>query len=298
MFSLVIPIGPQHDNLRRFCEIALPSYQRFLNLHSIATIHIVVPATITDQVSDYIHLTTTSTALANRIVVWTDEEVLNGTGVVVEDVPGWVRQQLIKLHIVSKITTKYYIPIDADHFLVHPLDVRDLIVNGRAVYSAEPWQTSNGVQYSQNSNWWTQSCALLQQPLYVVESDQHLMGVTPQILYSHVVRDLLAHLRQLYGVSYVHNMVANKFTEFTLYWIFIKQRDLADIHYTTNGTPLWQHDLLRNVLHPTLYTEYMHAQLTLAFTEPKTYFAVAQSYLGVPVDCIRVVTDKYLLPIK
>ncbi len=47
------------------------------------------------------------------------------------------------------------------------------------------------------------------------------MGVTPQILIKNIVIELLHYIENLYECKWDQLLARKKFTEFTLYWIFV-----------------------------------------------------------------------------
>lgn len=186
-------------------------------------------------------------------------------------IKGWYKQQLIKLCISRLVETPYYLVVDADMYLNFDLVLTE---GNRILYHSEPWQTSNNELYSTNSNWWNSSLKLLQLNIDIT-SDTALMSVTPQVLVTEYVKDLLKYLKELYGVNWMVMLCNGEFTEFTLYWLYLKSINKTGIYCKSKDRQLWAHDIKRNIL-----TYMSESEQLEALTSPReTCFTVVQSYL-------------------
>ena len=95
---------------------------------------------------------------------------------------GWFVQQLIKLAIAERVTTRFYLTLDADVICVRPTRYDDLVPDGRAVVqTARP----------NHPEWNDDAERVLALPR---SGRQH--AVTPALLARDAVRDLAAHLER------------------------------------------------------------------------------------------------------
>lgn len=119
---------------------------------------------------------------------------------------GWRYQQLLKLHVAHVVSTPWFLLMDADCFPCRPLKDDDLIVDGKCACSMISWDVS--------PEHWRKDVSKI---IPFGQSDR-LLGVTPQILHTPVVTDMLRE----HG-STITNV---KFTEFFLYWAYLRKHQL------------------------------------------------------------------------
>jgi hypothetical protein len=147
---------------------------------------------------------------------------------------GWFVQQFIKLAYAQRCATSYYVTLDADVFLIKPLD-ETVFRNGLAPAKYEPAELHRG--------WWEMSAKALQFPLTAMEFDaKRAFGVTPAFLDAGVVRELISRLDEIAAhnneqdwVNYLCNRtdIQNScWTEYSLYWtMLINRHDPAKFYY-------------------------------------------------------------------
>ena len=274
MYTIVMPIKIGAGNgYQIFSKLGLKSYEKYLDTKRLVQFIIVAPA---QDIPELIKLTNNSN-IPFKIL---PEECLIKPHILYET-QGWFKQQLIKLLVASKVLTRHYLIVDSDMYLTQRLEYTDLFHNGRIKYNYEPWQTENSKQFSQNSKWWEGSCDVLGEDVSGLFGQEKLMSVTPEVLITDLVAGLIGELEHRHGFSNWEKIVCDKkFTEFTLYWLYIRKKGLEDL-YTTEGFPLWKHDLDRNILHP----EHISVEnITRSFTERGSFFGVIQGYLDIPLE--------------
>lgn len=278
-YSIVMPLKINALNSYKiFTEISLPLYNKFLETEYLDYFYIICPETDIPYISKY---TDKYPNIPFKFIL--ESSILHEN---INDVDGWLKQQIIKLVIANVIKTQYYLIVDSDLYLNQPFTYKDLFDDGKLKYSYEPWQTENGKFYSTNSNWWGSSCNILEYPVYKLYDQKELMGVTPQIIITSKVNDLIGYIINKYGKNWQNILCDIKFTEYTLYWIFLLMNN--DTHlYTTSGKALWKHDLSRNILH--YYSECEQKNIVLrSICDRDTYFSVIQSYLPINIDVIKM----------
>ena len=93
---------------------------------------------------------------------------------------GWFVQQLAKLAIADRISTRFYLTLDADVICVRPTRYEDLVVDGRALVQTTP---------PNHPEWNDDAERVLDLP-----RSGRQYGVTPALLSSEAVRRLTRHL--------------------------------------------------------------------------------------------------------
>ena len=192
---------------------------------------------------------------------------------------GWLKQQILKLAVSSIVMTDHYLVVDSDHFLTKPFGIKDIFQNDKVLYHTEPWQTENSDRYSVNSEWWINSATILNQKELPING---LMSVTPQVLITQVVKDLVGYVSN----TLIHDpknidstdawqkfLCERNFTEFTLYWVFLLKTNRTNLYEETKT--LWAHDHEVNVLR----TECNKNKVGNALKLQKTSFSVIQGYI-------------------
>ena len=101
-------------------------------------------------------------------------------------VSGWRKQQLIKLAVSTIMNTEYYITFDADVLFKKNLANDDLFADGKAIIHTQSKMS--------RPKWWNGSAKILNVAPNLLEVG---MGVTPAILHTKSVRNLLEHLSDL-----------------------------------------------------------------------------------------------------
>ena len=109
---------------------------------------------------------------------------------------GWFRQQIVKMYISKKITTKFYICLDSDLLCIKPTTYHDLIKNGKPGINMEP--------KSHHSYWWDESRKVLK-----AEASPHTIGMSSStnIFFTQIARDLINYIEITYEKSFIRTLV-------------------------------------------------------------------------------------------
>jgi hypothetical protein len=271
MYSIIIPIKIYEDNstiytngFKLFKNIGIKSYKKFLGIENLEQIYLICPRiemkVLEELVNEYKQY---------PYKILPDEDFISNNTITQL---GWYKQQIIKLSISEIIKTKYYLVLDSDMYLNQSFKYDDLFFEEKIKYSSEPWQTKNNEKYSTNSNWWIGSCNVLNYDLEKIKVDD-LMGVTPQLLITDVVKSLITNIKSINNDWQLY-LCNNKFTEFTLYWIYILLKEYKDL-YTNKGYPLWKHDLNTNILTYNCDRQ----KVKNSFVNSISFFSVIQGYI-------------------
>lgn len=282
-FSIIMPLKINELNsFKIFSEISLPLYSKFLNCEELDYFYIICP------LSDITPLQKYTRIYPNIPFKYIDENILISSNI--HNLEGWYKQQIIKLTISLILETKYYLVVDSDMYLKQPLSYDDLFDNSKIKYCFEPWQELNNKYFSTNSKWWLNSANILKFDITKLYNQNFLMGVTPQVLIVDEVRSLINYLNSIYGSDWQKIICEMKFTEYTLYWIYLIMKEKTNL-YTIDGYSLWKHDLERNILYYDT-EENMKNIVQKSIEDKKSYFSVIQSYLPVNIDAMKNIIFK------
>ena len=122
---------------------------------------------------------------------------------------GWHFQQILKLLVARFGQTEKYLLMDVDCLSINKINKDNLLPGGKSLMS---FKNYTGYQ----SRWVRESRKLLK-----LSKVRPMMGITPQILYKNIVLDLLQYLEDLYKIQSGKVLANNKFTEYSLYWIYL-----------------------------------------------------------------------------
>lgn len=96
--------------------------------------------------------------------------------------PGWFRQQIIKLHVPALLGFGGYLTLDSDIICVGDFDARTFVRGGRAL---SRWEPKSG------QDWWRNAAEVVGVPY---DSKSHGLSVTPNILHGDLASQALAHV--------------------------------------------------------------------------------------------------------
>lgn len=286
-YSIIMPLKINKSNsFRIFTEISLPLYNKFLETEYLDSFYIICPAIDIKILSKY---TDKYPHIPFKFIK--EDYIIHEN---ITEINGWLKQQIIKIAIASIITTQYYLIVDSDMYLNQTLRYEDLFQDGKVKYSYEPYQELNNKYYSTNSEWWKNSSKIVDYPLNKLFEDKYLMGVTPQVFITDKVKQIIKYLIFKYGQDWQKIICEMKFTEYTLYWLFMLQNNQTNL-YTIDGYPLWNHDLERNILY--YHTEEEQKIISKkSILENKSYFSVIQSYLPSNIDAMKNTIFSHIKP--
>tara|TARA_A100001037_G_scaffold306597_1_gene353133 strand:+ start:51343 stop:52155 length:813 start_codon:yes stop_codon:yes gene_type:complete len=133
---------------------------------------------------------------------------------------GWHYQQILKLGIAKFVITEKYLLMDADCFAIKNITEDVLIPNGKNLITFKSY-------YGYMGRWVRESSWLLKK-----SKVSPMMGVTPQIINTNIVLEMLDYLETEYDTSWNKILSHNKFTEYTLYWIYLSHKYESNDLYT------------------------------------------------------------------
>ena len=274
-YSIVLVIRPfshhadaQYNNIDRFLDIGMVTYEKFLNKEDLQEFFVIVPKA---------DVTSVQKRLQDAYPSW-PWRVINEDNLLHASIPpGWARQQTVKLAVSALVRTPTYLIIDDDTYLTKPLSISDM----RDPTSGKLLMNRTEIDFPFFFLW---SAQVLEADFDMVQDQPCHMAITPEIFVTQVVRDLVKHLVDKYGSAKEWQvfLVNNKYTEYCLYWIWLlmqnKHNELYDTitqkqlyGYATTGM---EHD--------------MSTQVKLSFQENANhYFSFVQSSLPISVTDIK-----------
>ncbi len=104
-----------------------------------------------------------------------------------KSVPGWFKQQIIKIAIADKIETDFYLTLDADVICTKPVYFQDLIKDGRAICYIHQTHTHH--------DWYGWAEEVLKM---TARNRDLLHNVTPAVMNKQGMLELQAYLTQVY----------------------------------------------------------------------------------------------------
>jgi hypothetical protein len=269
-YTIVIPINPKSELNRLY--YFFKSLKQYVYLPDVYKVYIITSNEVIEKIKKFNF----------NFLTFIDEEIIEPLKIPDK----WIYQQILKLKISKIIKTKYYLIIDDDMFLIKELCFNDFFDKGHIIYSHESFPHNNPPNYT-NKIWWENSCKLLKYPIDKLYNKNNLMSVTPQVMITNLVIELLDNLLKNWEYTY--------FTEYSLYWIYLIQQD-KEHFYTTNGNKLLEQNVLFNLLQFTEYNDSIHI-IKNALLEKKYHFLCIQSELnkyGFNINIYLPLIERYL----
>lgn len=221
VLPLRIDAQKRTSDLDRVERLLLPSFERFWEGPDRLEFLVVVPPADVDVVSARV-----VAASAFPIRVLSEDVVcpaLSGQ-------LGWHKQQILKLAAAKIVATTWYLTLDADVMLRRAASSDDLVRDGKAVFHAK--------RAARHWEWWTASRAILHSAVRI-DPEMEMMDVTPEILHRDTTLELLAEIGRrnevLDAERFLFQNRAVGWTEYSLYWLFVLERQLQDQLYRTSG---------------------------------------------------------------
>lgn len=147
---------------------------------------------------------------------------------------GWYKQQILKLAAARIVPTPWYLTLDADVMLRRAVSADELVRDGRAVFHSE--------RAAYHWEWWMASRAILRSPVQL-DPETRMMGVTPEVLHRETALELLAEIGRRNGAPEAERFLFENrdagWSEYTLYWLFVLERQLHDRLYRRDG-PMYE----------------------------------------------------------
>jgi len=283
-YSIVIPIRP--NTCIDQCKTYFKLLNKYLHFTDVYRIYVIT----SEEYGEIIKQNINSLEVCDKINFIDEVTLQNMDELPNVQIKNWYYQQLLKLKIASHIKTNYYLILDIDMFLIKPLKYEDMFFENKIIYAHECFPHNNPPGYT-NRKWWENSCNLFNISVEKLYDMKNLMGVTPQLLITNVVNELISFLIQKFGLEWEKVLMQHGFTEFSLYWIYILERNLDKL-YTVLGKPLLDVDEKENVLHHNT-NETIIKTIENAIENRTFHFLVVQGWLNIDFSVYS-----YLLPVN
>ena len=238
-FTLVLPfkLSGYHgaNELLRLTDILLPSLDKFLDSNAVHTFFIVCK----DDEVQIVKEALSGQKIPVNIEVRSENTLLKPE--TIANTKGWYIQQLIKLGVARVVATEYYLVLDADCFLTRYFTYTNLFHGDKLITNTESWTV--------HKDWWLNSLNIMEMSLEEI-SNNAVIAATPQSLKTGVVLELLDLLDHKAGrVGWEAYLSERKFTEFSLYWLFLIRNNLTHLYHSGNS-PVLLGNALWNLHHP------------------------------------------------
>jgi len=306
-YTLVLPIkinAHNTDNLQRFIQIQLRSLNKFLDVSSLYEFIIICKENEENIIQQ--ELAKHCSPLPIRLI----PENSLVKKIVISKISGWSLQQLIKLGVSRLIKTPLYLVLDADCFLTKNFSYENLFHQNKILINTQSWMA--------HPEWWLASREIIEEVTVTKIGSAPVMWVTPQILVTDIVCELIDNLSQKDEPLRWDEYLSDKlFTEFTLYWLFLLKTNRTDMyqlydsekvlldnaiwksHWENWSTLTW---LLKNLLSNNhrkksrLKNAIISLQIKTAFeSNDRFYFSLIQSNIkDISIESLIEETNKYL----
>jgi hypothetical protein len=238
-FTLVLPfkISGYHgaNELGRLTGILLPSLYKFMDTNAVHTFFIICK----DNEVETVEAALAGKNISIHIQVRSENTILKPE--TIANTKGWYIQQLVKLGVAKIITTEYYLVLDADCFLTRSFSYESLFCDHKLITNTESWTV--------HKDWWLNSLDILEMSVDQI-SNNPVIAATPQTLKTGLVRQLLDFIDEKAGhIGWETYLSERKFTEFSLYWLFLIRHNLTHL-YHSGSSPVLLGNALWNLYHP------------------------------------------------
>jgi hypothetical protein len=197
--------------------------------------------------------------------------------------PGWFRQQIIKLYVPSKLGFGGYLTLDSDVACVDDFDATTFVRDGRAL---SRWESKG--QHS----WWQSAAKIVGVPY---DAHAHGLSVTPNILHGDLARQALKHFQRgpvdtmtMLGFELVRGIGTIPWTEYSLYTSVAElNRNLLDYH--VHWDPCYFSNIQLFSAQSCIWSadDFERLGKRPNGSDPGGKFIVVQSHAGVPLDQVR-----------
>lgn len=203
--------------------------------------------------------------------------------------PGWFRQQIVKLYVPARLGFGGYLTLDSDIVCVGDFDRRTFVREGRAV---SRWEPKSG------QAWWRNVAGSIGVPY---DRQGHGLSVTPNILHSDLAFQALAHMANgaIDATAQLWLRLARRigtvpWTEYSLYTSVaeLKGNLLAyhqhwdscyggDVHLFSERSCVWEAD------------DFVRLAGLPQGSDPGGTFIVVQSHANIPVERVRSYSQRF-----
>lgn len=258
-----------HNNFKRFFKIGGPFLKRFLRWKDVATFWVVLPR---DEMQEF-QTEWNKSCLHDQPFTLIAQEDLLPKNVATKNLKKSRIQMLCKILIAEKVTTEHYLLLDDDIILKKPFGYKDLFADrirnklrmtSADVYHEEWWNGSMDVLGMTDDE-----KASIEKELRLEMEQGVLMNVTPQIIVTRLMRDLIDRVPVATLIK-----ASSYWTEYTLYWLFMKRYHNPSLYYTSRKNGVHLSNDRQNVWYD---APDLQNKIQTMFANSKTYFGVIQS---------------------
>lgn len=197
--------------------------------------------------------------------------------------PGWYRQQIVKLDIPARLSFGGYLTLDSDVCCVGDFDARTFVDHGRALSRWEP---------KRHHDWWASASAIVGVPY---DARTHGLSVTPNILHGDLAGQALAHFRKgpvdaptALGLWSLRKLGSVAWTEYSLYTSVAELKgNLFDYH--VHWDPSYFHDTQLFSEHTCVWgaDDFERLVQLPGGSDPGGKFIIVQSHARIPLERVR-----------
>lgn len=209
----------QHDNIKRFFEISWKTHDKNLKKEDIDCIYFIIQKDEKEYFQSYLSKYIKDV----KTLIVTDDMLISP----VFNFTSHRKQMLLKFLIIKYINTDLYLILDDDILSIKPFEYNDIFRNKKIKYNSE--KDINTQPYV-----WKCSRDLLKLDRKTnIYKLGNTLSVTPEILIKSVVNDMINYLVIKHG-SYENlfeEMTRVSWTEYTLYWLYLRYIDNKGIKY-------------------------------------------------------------------
>lgn len=208
-----------HDNIKRFFEISWQTHNKNLKKEDIECIFFIVPSD--DKVYFESFCSKHITDIHTKIIL--EEDLIQPK----YQFSSHRKQMLLKLLICKYVKTDLHLILDDDIISLKEFAYEDLFHKGKVKYAAEPSIESQPYV-------WKCSLDLLKLKTKTnIYRLKHTMSITPEIIITSVVKDMMNYLINMHRTyqKLYEQMMSTSWTEYTLYWLYLRYIDKKGISY-------------------------------------------------------------------
>ena len=248
----------EHDNIRRFFEISWKTHDKNFKKDDIDCIYFIIQ----NDEKKYFEKLMLKHIKGVKCQIITDDMLISPE----YNFTSHRKQMLLKLLIIKYIQTKLYLILDDDIISVKSFGYNDLFINKKIKFNAE-----NDI-YTQPQVWECSRDLLRLEKKTNIYRLKNTLSITPEILITSVVNDMMNYLVIRYG-NYENlflKMTELSWTEYTLYWLYLRYIDKKGIRFYYKSAILSSYNLFS-------YDENYKEILKEALINKIAYFVIIQS---------------------
>jgi hypothetical protein len=196
--------------------------------------------------------------------------------------PGWYRQQIVKLLVPARLAFGGYLTLDYDVFCVDDFDATTFVENGRALSRWEP---------KCQHDWWRHAAEYVGVPY---DATTHGLSVTPNILHSDIAHQALAHVgsgafdcQTALVLRILRKFGRIAWTEYSLYTSVAERLGIL-FDYHVHWDRCYHQDSQVFSEHSSIWQPSdFERRPQIARPNPRAKFVVVQGKAGIPVREVR-----------